>query len=65
MEELQEQQVTLTDYIRILRRGRWIIILSFLAVMAVTIYLTFTSQPVYEASSLIMLKEEGGVKAEI
>ncbi|MBN1779754.1 polysaccharide biosynthesis tyrosine autokinase [bacterium] len=65
MEELQEQQVTLTDYIRILRRGRWIIVLSFLVVMTVTVYFTFTAQPVYEASALILLKEEGGVKQEI
>lgn len=64
MEE-QEQQVTLTDYIRILRRGRWIIFLSLIVVMATTIYYTFTTQPVYEASALIMLKEEGGVKQEI
>jgi capsular exopolysaccharide synthesis family protein len=63
--EEQEQQVTLTDYIRILRRGRWIIFLSLLVVMATTIYYTFTTQPVYEASALIMLKEEGGVKQEI
>ena len=64
MEE-QEQQVTLTDYLRILRRGRWIIFLSLIVVMATTIYYTFTTQPVYEASALIMLKEEGGVKQEI
>jgi capsular exopolysaccharide synthesis family protein len=63
--EEQEQQVTLTDYIRILRRGRWIIFLSLIVVMATTIYYTFTTQPVYEASALIMLKEEGGVKQEI
>ena len=65
VEEFQEQQITLTDYLRIFRRGKWIIIFSFLVVMIVTVYFTFTAQPVYEASALIMLKEEGGMAQEI
>jgi capsular exopolysaccharide synthesis family protein len=64
-EEMMEQQVTLNDYLRVLYRGRWIILISFLVVVASTVYFTFTAQPVYEASALVMLKEEGTVRRQI
>lgn len=64
-EETREQQVTLSDYMRVLYRGRWIILFSFLIVVAFTAYFTFTTQPVYEASALAMLKEEGRVQQQI
>ncbi len=65
MEEAKEQQVSFHDYVRILYRGRWIIILSFLIVTAITIYFTFTMQSVYEATGLVMLKEEGTLKRQV
>lgn len=58
-------QITLKEYIRIFLRNRWILLFSFLGVMAVTVYLTFTAGPVYEASALVMVKEEGGVQQQI
>ncbi len=64
-DNMKEQQVTLSDYMRILYRGRWIIVVSFLVVVASTVYFTFTAQPVYEASALVMLKEEGKVQQQI
>ncbi len=64
-EDMRDQQVTLSDYMRVLYRGRWIIIVSFLVVVASTVYFTFTAQPVYEASALVMLKEEGKVQKQI
>ncbi len=64
-EEIKEQQVTLSDYVRVVYRGRWIILFSFLIVVASTAYFTFTAQPVYEASALILLKEEGRVQQQI
>jgi len=65
VEEIKEQQVSLSEYIRVLYRGRWIILISFLIVMISTVYFTFTTQPVYEASGLVMLKQEGGVQSQI
>ena len=65
MEELREQQVTIQDYMRILYRGRWIIILSFLVIVSATVYYTFTTQPVYEAAGLVMIKEEGSMQSQI
>jgi capsular exopolysaccharide synthesis family protein len=65
VDEAREQQVSFHDYVRILYRGIWIIILSFLIVTAITTYFTFTTQPVYEATGLVMLKEEGTVKKQV
>jgi len=61
MQEPVEQQVTLSDYLRVLYRGRWIVAISFLATVLATAYFTFTAEPIYEASATVMIKEEGGV----
>jgi tyrosine-protein kinase Etk/Wzc len=61
MQEPLEQQVTLTDYLRVLYRGRWIIAACFLITLVTTAFFTFTAEPIYEASATVMIKEEGGV----
>ena len=58
--DFQEKEVSLQDYIRILYRGRWIILVSFVVVMVSTIYFTFTASPEYESSALIMLAGRSG-----
>lgn len=65
MEEIRDQQVALSDYLRIIYRNRWIIIVCFAIVVASTAYFTFTTQPTYEASALVLLKEEGAVERQI
>ncbi len=62
---IREQQITLSDYVRVLYRGRWVILISFLVVVVSTIYFTFTTQPVYEASALVMLKEESRAQQQL
>ena len=42
-----------------------IILISFFVVMAGTVYFTFTAKPVYEASALVLLKEEGQVQQQL
>jgi tyrosine-protein kinase Etk/Wzc len=59
--EHHERQVTFHDYLRVLYRGRLIIAISFLVVVAATLYFTFTTEPVYEASAKLMVEEQGGV----
>jgi capsular exopolysaccharide synthesis family protein len=61
----REQQVTFKDYMRVLYRGRWIIAVSFFLVMVSTVYFTFTTQPVYEASAQVLLREEGSMQQQI
>ncbi|MCF7828774.1 MAG: polysaccharide biosynthesis tyrosine autokinase [Candidatus Marinimicrobia bacterium] len=54
----EEEQVSLQDYIRVLYRYRWLIILSFVVILTGTVWYTFTTQPIYEASTTIMIKSE-------
>jgi len=64
-QEFTEEQVSIKDYIRILYRGRWIIAVSFILVLAVTVYFTFTAQPVFEAKALVMIRERGNVQQQV
>jgi capsular exopolysaccharide synthesis family protein len=65
LDESREQQFTFEEYLQILYRGRWIIVLCFAVVVACTTYFTLTSPPIYEATALIMVKEEGDIKRQI
>jgi capsular exopolysaccharide synthesis family protein len=61
MHESQEPQVSFRDYIRVLYKGRFLILSLLVVVMAATIYYTFTTEPVYEASAKLMIEEKGGM----
>ena len=50
----REEQVTLRDYLRILYRGRWIILLSFLTVVISVLYFTTRAIPIYQATATIL-----------
>lgn len=66
MEESQQQrQFSFKDYVHILYRGKGIILLSFLVVFSATVYYTFTALPVYEATGMVMIKEDTGVRREL
>ncbi len=58
--DFQEKEVSLQDYFRILYRGRWIIAITFFVVMLLTVYITFTAAPQYQAQTLIMLSSRAG-----
>ena len=60
-----ESQVSLNDYLRIMYRGRWIIVLSFIIVFLSTVYFTFTSSPVYEASTSIIIESTGAMERSL
>lgn len=62
MDQQHERQVTIHDYLRILYRGKWIILISFLTVVGFVIYYTFTSTPIYRATAKVMIKDNGGVQ---
>ena len=65
MEESREQQITLGEYLRIIQRGKWIIVQCFLVVFAATVYYTYTAQPIYEASAMVMIKDDAGIKRQL
>ena len=61
----QEHQLTLHDYLRLFYRGRWVILVSFLSVLAATLWYTFTAEPQYEAAVKIMVEQQGGVSQSL
>lgn len=62
---LNNKEISLKDYLAILYRGRWIILTAFLVTMTVVSYYTFTTPPVYEASTIIMIDEKQGMGASL
>jgi len=53
--------LSIHDYLAILYRGRWIIMVSFVAIMLIVLYITYTTPPTYEASTTIMIDEKPGM----
>ncbi|MGD9488523.1 MAG: GumC family protein [Calditrichaceae bacterium] len=60
--EFNEQQLSLNDYLRILYRGRWIILISFLVVFLFTLYYTMTATPVYESTTSVIIDRNGAME---
>ncbi len=60
-----ESQLSLSDYLRIAYRGRWIIIVSFIIVFAITLYSTFTSPKIYQASTTVLVESSGSMERQI
>ena len=58
--DFQGKEVSLQDYLRILYHGRWIIGISFVLVMIITTYITFTAQPQYQSTTLLSLAGRAG-----
>ena len=57
-DEYREETIDLRDYLRVLRKRRWVIISIFIVmVLAVAVH-TFTATPIYEASSRIVIEKE-------
>jgi capsular exopolysaccharide synthesis family protein len=65
VDDNREQQTSMTEYMRVLYRGKWIIVICFLVVLLATIYHTFTTAPVYEASGMVMIKEDSGIRKQL
>ena len=63
--ETHEQRVQLSEYFRVLFRGRWIIFLSFLTVVSLTAYLTHNMRPMFEASTTILVDQKSGLERTI
>jgi tyrosine-protein kinase Etk/Wzc len=60
-----EQQLNIQDYLRVLYRGRWIILIAFLGVLIVTAIFTFTADPVYQAKAKILVDSQGSMQRAI
>jgi capsular exopolysaccharide synthesis family protein len=54
-----EDEIDVKEIWRIIRSYRKSIVIFFLIVCAITIYLTLTTEPVYQATTAVMIKESG------
>ncbi len=61
MQEPMQRQTSLKDYVRVLYRARWIILICFVAVLGSTAFFTFRAEPIYEGTAKLMIREESGV----
>ena len=58
MEEHIEEEIDLRDYLRVILKRRWIII-SFFAIVVLTVAVhTFTANPIFKATSRIVIEKE-------
>ena len=55
------QQVHLTDYINIIRRRKWVVIIFFLMVVSMVTAVSFMSKPVYKATAQIIIEDQPSV----
>ncbi|MCF8037810.1 MAG: polysaccharide biosynthesis tyrosine autokinase [Desulfohalobiaceae bacterium] len=53
-----EQEVHLLDYVRVLRKRKWIIVTCFVLVVMVTAYATLTQTPIYRATTKIVIEKK-------
>jgi len=59
MIEQSESSVKIAEYLRIILRGRWVILLCFLIVLGTTTYFTYKMEPVFQASTTIIIEDKG------
>jgi succinoglycan biosynthesis transport protein ExoP len=55
--------VSLTEYLRLLKRRKWVFILTALAVPAIAVALSLRSPPTYEGSAKVLLNQQNGLPA--
>jgi polysaccharide chain length determinant protein (PEP-CTERM system associated) len=61
----EEKQVTLNDYLRILNRRKWLILLCFLIFAGSAAAFSFLIPPVYQGRTTIMIEKEGKMEDQI
>ena len=61
MTKSEERQVTLNDYLRILAKRKWLILLTFTCLTGSALAFSFLVAPIYQACTTIMIEEEGGM----
>jgi polysaccharide chain length determinant protein (PEP-CTERM system associated) len=60
-----QKEISFQDYLVILKRRRWIILSAFITILLFAGIFSFTTQPIYESSTTLMIEEDGGMKNEI
>jgi exopolysaccharide transport family protein len=58
MEEFEEKQIDLREYLRILIKRRWVILVVFALVVLAAAITTFTATPIFQATAQIIIEKE-------
>lgn len=58
MEQDTEENIDIRDYLRVIRKRRWTIITVFSIIVATVIIHVFTSPPIYEATTRLIIDKE-------
>jgi tyrosine-protein kinase Etk/Wzc len=58
--EWGEKELHLRDYIQVLWRRLWVVILAFVIILGTTLVVTFLSRPVYQATALLEVQKSNG-----
>ena len=61
----EEKRIGFADYIRILSRRKWLIVLTFISFLGAAVGFSLIATPVYEAATTIMIEKEGGMEDHI
>ena len=54
----QEKEVHISDYLMVLRKRKWLIILFSFLTLCVTIFVTYTAVPIYKSTSQLIIDKE-------
>jgi polysaccharide chain length determinant protein (PEP-CTERM system associated) len=61
----EPKQVTPSDYLRILIRRKWLILLVFLCLTGSATAFSFLTRPIYQACTTVMIEKEGSMQDQI
>ena len=59
MREIEEEEISLQDYIRVLRKRKWIIFTVVITALLVVLIANFFMSPVYKATTTILISKSG------
>ncbi|MFB6214769.1 MAG: Wzz/FepE/Etk N-terminal domain-containing protein, partial [Candidatus Bipolaricaulia bacterium] len=63
--EREEDVLDLREIWGVINRGKWYIIASFIIVVGVTVFFTYTTDPVYQSSAKVMMEQSKMSQSEL
>ena len=63
--ENKETSYQLSEFLRILFRGRWVIVVAFLAVVGAVTFLTYRMRPEYQATASVLILNEDTMESAL
>jgi len=64
-ENIHQNQPHLIDYLNIIKKRIWIVVIFFIAVVSTVAYLSFTATPIYKATTQIIIENKSSFMEEM